>query len=61
MVEVRNLYHILIRKSEGIDVEDNIKTGFKEIGWRVVECIHVTQDKDQWRAVVETVMNLRTV
>jgi hypothetical protein len=28
-------------------VKDNIKTDFKEIRWRVVECINVIPDKDQ--------------
>jgi hypothetical protein len=30
-----------------------------EIGWEGVDWIFVAQDKDQWRAVVNTVMNLR--
>jgi hypothetical protein len=30
-----------------------------EIGWDVVDWIDVAQDVDQWRAVVNTVMNLR--
>jgi hypothetical protein len=30
-----------------------------EIGWEVVDWIHVAQDRDQWQAVVKTVMNLR--
>jgi hypothetical protein len=32
---------------------------FREIGWEGVDSIHVGQDKDQWRAVVNTVMKLR--
>jgi len=31
----------------------------KETGWECVDWIHVAQDRDQWRAVVNTVMNLR--
>jgi hypothetical protein len=42
-------------------VKDTIKTYFKEIKRRVVECIHVTQDNDHWRTVMKTVMNLRTM
>jgi hypothetical protein len=30
-----------------------------EIEWEVVDYIHVSQDRDQWWAVVNTVMNLR--
>jgi hypothetical protein len=29
-----------------------------EIGWEFMEWIHMAQDRDQWRAVVNTVMNL---
>jgi len=30
----------------------------REVGWEVVDGIHVTRDKDQSRAVVKTEMNL---
>jgi hypothetical protein len=30
-----------------------------EIGWGVMDCIDLAQDRDQWRALVNTVMNLR--
>jgi hypothetical protein len=40
-------------------VGDNIKMDSREIGWGVVDGIHVAQDRDQWRALVNTVMNLR--
>jgi hypothetical protein len=39
--------------------EDNIRMDLGEIGWEVVDWIHLAQDRDQWRAVVNTVMNLR--
>jgi hypothetical protein len=39
--------------------EDNIKMDLRETGWNVMDWIHVAQDKDQWRAVVNTVRNLR--
>jgi hypothetical protein len=31
----------------------------KEIGWEDGDCIHLVQDKDQWRALVDMVMSLR--
>jgi hypothetical protein len=39
-------------------VGDNIKKDLREIGWDGTEWIDLAQDKDQWRAVVNTVMNL---
>jgi hypothetical protein len=39
--------------------EDNIRMDLREIGWEGVDWIHMAQDNDQWRAVVNTVMNLR--
>jgi hypothetical protein len=38
--------------------EDNIRMDLREIGWEGVEWIHLAQDRDQWRAVLNTVMNL---
>jgi hypothetical protein len=31
----------------------------REILWEVVDWLHLAQDRDQWRAVVNTVMKLR--
>jgi hypothetical protein len=31
----------------------------REIGWDGMEWIDLTQDRDQWRALMNTVMNLR--
>jgi hypothetical protein len=31
----------------------------RKIEWESVEWIHLTQDRDHWLAVVNTVMNLR--
>jgi len=39
--------------------EDNIRVDLKETGWEGVEWIHLAQERNQWRAVVNTVMNLR--
>jgi hypothetical protein len=38
---------------------DNIKTNRREIGWGVIYWFDLAQDRDQWRALVNTVMNLR--
>jgi hypothetical protein len=32
---------------------------FREIGWGGMHWIHLAQDREQWRALVNTVMNLR--
>jgi hypothetical protein len=37
---------------------DNIKIDLTEIGWNGVYWIDLAQDRDQWRALVNTVMNL---
>jgi hypothetical protein len=38
---------------------DNIKMDLKEIGEGGVDWIDLVQDRDNWRALVRTVMNLR--
>jgi hypothetical protein len=38
---------------------DNIKMDLREIGWDGMDWIDLGQDKDQWRALVNTVMKLR--
>jgi hypothetical protein len=39
--------------------EDNIKTDLREIGWDGMDWIDLVQDRDQWRALVNTEMNLK--
>jgi hypothetical protein len=64
--EKRNAYRILVEKSEGMrPLErprhrwvDNIKMYLIEIGWDCMDCIDLTHDRDKWRALVNTVMNL---
>jgi hypothetical protein len=38
---------------------DNIKMDLREIGWDGMDWTDVAQDKDEWKALVNTVMNLR--
>jgi hypothetical protein len=38
---------------------DNIKMDLAEIGWDGRDWIELAQEEDQWRALVNTVMNLR--
>jgi hypothetical protein len=38
---------------------DNIKMDLREIGYDSMDWIDLAQDRDQWRALVSTVMNLR--
>jgi hypothetical protein len=65
--EVRGAYNILVERPEGRRPlgrprrrwEDNIKIDLREIGFGYVDWIHLAQDRDRWRALVNTVMNLR--
>jgi hypothetical protein len=38
---------------------DNIMLDLGETGWDIVDWIDVAQDRDHWRALVNTIMNLR--
>jgi hypothetical protein len=35
------------------------KMDLREIGWDGMDWIYLAQDRDQWRALVNTVMNVR--
>jgi hypothetical protein len=66
MGEVSGAYNILVRRPEGRPLgrtrrrwEDNIQMDLREIGFGDMDWIHWAQDRDMWRALVNTVMNLR--
>jgi hypothetical protein len=66
MGEERNVYRILVGKPEGKRPlgkprrrwENIITMDLREIGWGGMDCIDLAQDRDQWRVLVNTVMNL---
>jgi hypothetical protein len=58
------LYQLLLRiKYVFVEIRnfwvDNIKMDLGEIGWDGRDWIKLAQDRDRWRALVNTVMNLR--
>jgi hypothetical protein len=66
MGEKRNAYRMVVGKSEGNTplgrrrrgwVENN-KIDRRETGWDAMDWIDLALDRDQWRALVNTVMNL---
>jgi hypothetical protein len=67
MEEKRYACMILVRKPEGKRPlrrprrrwVDNIKMYLREIGWGGMYWIDLAQDRDQWRALVDTIMNFR--
>jgi hypothetical protein len=67
MGEGRGVYRVLVGRSEGKRPlgrprrrwEGNIKMDIREIGIDGRNWIQLAQDRVQWRACVNTVMNLR--
>jgi hypothetical protein len=67
MGEKRNAYRMLVGKPEGkrplgrprCRWVNNIKMDLMKIRWDGVDWFHLAQDRDQWRALLNTVMNLR--
>jgi hypothetical protein len=67
MGEKRNVYRLLAGKPEGRRPlgrprrrwMDNIMTDLVEVGWGDVDLIGLAQDRDRWRALVNSALNLR--
>jgi hypothetical protein len=65
--EKRNVYRLLVGKPEGKRLlgrprhwwMDNIRMDFGEVGWGDVGWISLVQDRNRWRALVYSVLNLR--
>jgi hypothetical protein len=38
---------------------DNIKMDLREIGWNGTDWINLAKDRDQWKALVNVIMNLK--
>jgi hypothetical protein len=66
---MRNLYKIFVGKSEGKRPlgrprrrwEDNIIMTLREIGWEGMDWMQLARNRDQWRALVITAVNLRVL
>jgi hypothetical protein len=67
MGEGRGAYRILVGRPEGRRPlgrprrrwDDNIKMNLQEVVWGVMGWIDMAQDRDKWRDVVNSVLNLR--
>jgi hypothetical protein len=67
MREKRYVYRLLVGKTEGRRLlgrskrrwMDNIRMNLGEVGWGDVDCIGLAQDRNRWRALVSSVLNLR--
>jgi hypothetical protein len=67
MGEKRNAYRLLVGKPEGMRPlgrprcrwVDNIRMDLGEVGWGDVHWIGLAKDRNRWKALVNSVLNLR--
>jgi hypothetical protein len=67
MGEKRNAYRILVGNPKGKRPlgrprrrwVDNIKMNLRDIGWDGTDWTDLAQDRDQWKVLVNALMNLR--
>jgi predicted small integral membrane protein len=67
MGEKRNSYRLLVGKPEGkrplgrlkCRWMDNIRMDLVEVAWGDVNWIGLAQDRNRWRALVNSILNLR--
>jgi hypothetical protein len=67
MGEKRNAFKFLVGKPEGKRLlrrprhrwVDNFRMNLREVGWGDVDWIGLAQDRNRWRALVNSVLNLR--
>jgi hypothetical protein len=65
-VEKRNAYRLLVGEPEGRRPlgtprrrwVDNSRMDLVEMGWGKVDCVGLAQDRDWWRALVNSVLNV---
>jgi hypothetical protein len=65
--DMGNMYKTLVEKHEGRRLlgrpsrrwEDNIKMELTEMGFEAADWIHLAQDMNKWRDLMNTVMNIR--
>jgi hypothetical protein len=63
MGEKRNIYRLLVETPPlgrpRLRWEDNIRMDLGEVGWGDVDWIGAPQDRNRWRALVNSLLNLR--